>query len=241
MKIVNNISHLCSQPELGMGFQFCKQLNENGNSHYIVLNSVLALTKFEITNENSNRKIERIMRAIDSDELRQFGLHHYDLRDEFISGFELESGNFEIENSSLAFFDFIDGDEFLKNRYVERQLHQSPPFLRSARSSDYMFRFSILRNDPRIGSQGELTAGTYATTSSEVGFVLNGLAAVGRYALPALLPRCHRFKISPPDGIEIKIGACQPNFGQAGGGVEIEFTMPLPAGSVSFDGAIPEF
>jgi hypothetical protein len=120
-----------------------------------------------------------------------------------------------------------------------RRIHNPPVgnhFLRVPNESGY----TILRNDPRLGANGEVTSGTYAAPSSDATFVASGFGAVGRYALPALSPRCYNFKIAPPDGAPIKVGACQPNFGQAGGG-EVEFTTALGAGSATFDSKMPEF
>jgi hypothetical protein len=93
-------------------------------------------------------------------------------------------------------------------------------------------RFSAYRNDRRITPKRGLVAGSYVTSVSDVQAVPNGLAAVGRYALPNPWPAVFVYTIVPVSGISIQSGTVRPNFGQSGGGVEILFVDPAPAGSV---------
>ena len=65
--------------------------------------------------------------------------------------------------------------------------------------------------------------GLYALPSSEILFIPTGFAAVGRYALPGLLPATFRWELQPPNGTMIRCGASVPLYGQAGGGVEVRF------------------
>lgn len=242
---------LIEAPELGMGYQFARRVVRNqsrsdaGGEHAIVIHSLVALGKHELYRPYFKEKIESVFRNLDRIiSLRQFPAFHFS-RDEpraIHPGLEqLEGDIFEIENNANAFLEFMEAPNWMREKYMERRVHESPPYDRSARLADVMYRYSLLRSDPRVGPNGELAPGTYAAPSSDMPFVPTGFSAVGRYALPALLPRCYRFKIAPPDGTAMKVGACQPSFGQAGGGVEIEFTSALPAGSASFDSNIPEF
>lgn len=238
MKLVSNASTLNSFPELGMGYQFCR---DGSDTHYIVLHSLIALEKHEIGNSYTCKMIEKLFHQLDSEiDKFRWSEWHYKFPKATAEAFDIEWDQFELENSSKEFLNFVDASAFLQNRYIERRLHESPPFLRSARSSDRMYRYSIVRNDPRISPNGAVTSGTYATTSSDANLVASGFGAVGRYALPGLLPRCYKFNISPPDGVSMQVGACQPNFGEAGGGVEVEFSVALPPGSASFETALPE-
>ena len=70
---------------------------------------------------------------------------------------------------------------------------------------------------------GQVAANTFAFPASELSFVPTGFAAVGRYALPNLVPACRRYEIRPPTGTPVRCGASVPLYGQAGGGVEVKF------------------
>jgi hypothetical protein len=91
-------------------------------------------------------------------------------------------------------------------------------------------RFSAFNPDRRIDSHtGSFVPGTYGVSESEVPLVPSGLAAVGRFALPNLLPASHHFYVDAGAGTVVAFGTVAPAFGQAGGGVEAYF----PAGAVN--------
>ena len=102
------------------------------------------------------------------------------------------------------------------------------------------WRYSAFLNDRRIKSDGSVPEGTYATTANDSRLVTSGLGAVGRYALPNPMPARYAYVLQPPSGQEIRCGNSAPNFGQAGGGVEILFTQGLPPNSVVGPLLIPE-
>ena len=83
------------------------------------------------------------------------------------------------------------------------------------------FRVSATPEDPRITATGHFVPGTYATTFNDLKLVPSGLAAVGRYALPIALSA--RFLHSIVTTSAFKMGTALPNFGQSGGGVEVQF------------------
>jgi len=93
------------------------------------------------------------------------------------------------------------------------------------------FRFSAAPVDPRVLTNGDWTPGTYGTTLNDLRMVPSGFAAVGRYALPN--PRSARY-VFPivTDSSPVQIGTVTPNFGQAGGGVEVLF----PTGAKAMTG-----
>jgi len=93
-------------------------------------------------------------------------------------------------------------------------------------------RFSATPNDNRVGPDGSLRAGTYATTENDVKVVPSGLAAVPRYALPIPWPARSVFTIRPPASTSILCGTVEPRFAQSGGGVEVYFPKELPPGCV---------
>jgi hypothetical protein len=85
-------------------------------------------------------------------------------------------------------------------------------------------RYSAFPKDRRVLKDGRFTPGTYATTFNDATMTPSGFAAVGRYALPS--PRSAQF-VFPivTDASPIYVGTATPNFGQAGGGVEVLFPM----------------
>jgi hypothetical protein len=85
------------------------------------------------------------------------------------------------------------------------------------------YRFSAYSIDRRraVGT-GDYLKGTYATTYNDIHHVPSGYSAVGRYALPN--PLSARF-VHPIVTFDqpTYTGTATPNFGQAGGGVEVFF------------------
>ena len=107
-------------------------------------------------------------------------------------------------------------------------------------SGETFMRFSAYQRDRRINSDGSVVSDTYVTTATDKPLVPSGLAAVSRYALPNLSPAVYTFTLFPPQGIDIRCGTVSPNFGHAGGGVEVLFNGPLPAGTAKGPSVIPE-
>jgi hypothetical protein len=110
------------------------------------------------------------------------------------------------------------------------------PFSGIAQAGDVFYRCEHWATSRRVRyASNDILGGTYGFPTSELGFVLTGFAAVGRYALPDLPPACRRYEIRPPAGYTIQCGACVPLHGQAGGGVEVMFpktftnAVPLPS------------
>lgn len=97
---------------------------------------------------------------------------------------------------------------------------------------EVLVRYSAFSNDRRIGQDGSVRAGTYCTTKTDTAVVPSALAAVGRYALPNPNPAVHRFDLKPAGGSRVYCGTSAPNFGQAGGGVEVRIDQTLPPGTV---------
>jgi hypothetical protein len=98
-------------------------------------------------------------------------------------------------------------------------------------------RMSAFRNDLRIDwDQSIVRPGTYFTSWNDARFAPIGAAAVGRYALPNPNPAIFvsQIKIPPLLGSSISFlyGTVAPKFGQAGGGVEVYFPMPLGPKSI---------
>jgi hypothetical protein len=86
------------------------------------------------------------------------------------------------------------------------------------------YRYSAFNPDRRVDPvTGSFLAGTYAAPESEVPFVSTGFLAVGRFALPNILPASYRYEITAPAGTVVDFGTVAPAYGQAGGGVEACF------------------
>jgi hypothetical protein len=107
------------------------------------------------------------------------------------------------------------------------------PVTTNTRQHQAFLRFSVVPNDRRVLPGGGLAAGTHATTVNDAGLAPSGIAAVGRYALPNPLPAKFLYTVVPPPNTAMQVGAALPNFGQAGGGVEVFFptggAVPSPS------------
>ncbi|QND24523.1 hypothetical protein HB774_34615 (plasmid) [Rhizobium leguminosarum bv. viciae] len=79
----------------------------------------------------------------------------------------------------------------------------------------------------------EIKADTYAIPRSEELFIPTGLSVVGRYALPCYFPAVFKYLIQPTRRLNIDCGACVPQFGQAGGGVEVRVPRTTKAVKIS--------
>lgn len=98
------------------------------------------------------------------------------------------------------------------------------PFRTTTLADDVFYRFEPWPVSGRIQQHSRrVIADTYAAPFREAPFVASGFGAVGRYALPRLIPHCYRWELQPLSGTEIDVGACVPQNGQAGGGVEVRF------------------
>ncbi len=92
----------------------------------------------------------------------------------------------------------------------------------STNQSRIYIRYSAFPSCPRICPNGAFSTGTYATSYEDSKMVPSGFAAVGRYALPNPLPNRYMFAIATTSA-PTYAGTVTPNFGQAGGGVEVVF------------------
>jgi hypothetical protein len=83
------------------------------------------------------------------------------------------------------------------------------------------YRYTGSQSDPCFNGT-ELSAGTYLTPAKDIGYANTGFAAVGRYALPIPAPASYQHLYQLPIGTTLGIGTVIPNYGQAGGGVEVQ-------------------
>ncbi|MBX9947823.1 MAG: hypothetical protein K2Y39_01540 [Candidatus Obscuribacterales bacterium] len=85
------------------------------------------------------------------------------------------------------------------------------------------YRYTSNPTDSRF-SVNTLRADTYLTTENDQTFVNSGFGAVGRYALPMPVPASFRREYELPAFTSLMVGTVGPNYGQAGGGVEVKTT-----------------
>ena len=112
------------------------------------------------------------------------------------------------------------------------------PFKGKTTNGDKFLRFEPWPTSIRV-VLSTVSDRTFAGPVSERPLVPNGFAAVGRYALPSLLPACTVWEISPPAGTDLEAGASVPLFGQAGGGAEVCFTKGTTAATIPPPTSIP--
>ena len=95
------------------------------------------------------------------------------------------------------------------------------------------YRYSAFNLDKRVDPvTGSFLPGTYAAPESEIPFVPTGFLAVGRFALPNVLPASFRYEITAPVGTVGDFGSVAPAYGQSGGGVEAYFASAVTNAAV---------
>lgn len=206
-----------SVPEVRMDVQV--GINDNGN-YVIVIGLKIALTMTEVLEEQLNR-------------YREF------------TGF---SGNDELPEQYQAWVQTLPVLSSLRpttrdegfwalallpfgrfRRFVDFEPLSPPyghlPHLGMCMGHEVFYRYESSPTSARIDLvKGEVILNdTYASPVLELPFIHSGLAAVARYALPSLNPARWRYELRPPAGTRFRYGACVPQYGQSGGGVEIMF------------------
>jgi hypothetical protein len=103
------------------------------------------------------------------------------------------------------------------------------PFKGLCGGKDIFYRYEQFPKSLRIDIANNkiIKPETYAAPASEMPFTPTGLSAVGRFALPSLLPACWRYEITPASGTWMYYGASVPLYGQSGGAVEVMFPKPF--------------
>lgn len=175
---------------------------------YVVLNATVAAPLSEIRERRYSANEYRLLSGnVDSAPIR--GLRPLDYEGPIDVVFSNLDPAFQRQDLNLAF----------------SQMATTPPVtLLPPKVPRAYYRFCAYRRDKRVDSTtGEFLAGTYATTFADLHFVPSGFAAVGRYALPN--PASARFVFQIVTMTRpILVGTAAPNYGQAGGGVEVLFS-----------------
>lgn len=222
---VSSQNNFLSLPETGMGYQIIE------SDKRLVLNAEFILDLKDISNP------AEVTWPYAGDNFRQV-FFQSPTSQLIVTGFE------KIDTEALLSDDSIDKNISVvtNSLYVTNVKPANyPPFTYLTRLGDEFYRLSAYRNDKRVNPDGSLVAGTYGTTTNDLKVVPSGAAAVGRYALPSRIPSTYLFKIIPDPGTPVYFGTVLPNFGLAGGGVEVFFPKGTNSGTVTLIGVLPEF
>jgi len=113
--------------------------------------------------------------------------------------------------------------------YRPSYTHGHLPFHGVCGGSDKYYRYEQFATSKRIDRSTNcvIAKDTYGAPESERDFTPTGLSAVGRFALPLLLPACWRYELTPVSNTAIYYGASVPLYGQSGGAVEVMFPSPF--------------
>ncbi len=202
-RIQNNTSRLLLQrPETGMGYQVIS-FRDIG---IVIFNATTAIYLNELRSRNlTEEEYDLISENPNNPALNR--LENLELSDNF----EV----FSIFNPSQS------GNRYGLS-YSETAIEPSKKIIPIGVPRSY-YRFSAYYNDKRIDPiTGNFLPGTYATTFADMHFVPSGFAAVGRYALPVRASARYISQIVTYDRPTL-IGTVKPDYGQAGGGVEVFF------------------
>lgn len=196
---------LAGLPETGMDFQLVEgALETYGGSRFMVVGSSLVFPA------GSARELQDNIQ-----QLAETGATRLD---------ELETAHVEFQKRPKLVASHLDLDLEVNGSNLAPPLMGQSLVVATRKSAKLMayFRFSANPNDPRVLRNGDFVKGTYATTYNDLRMVPSGFAAVGRYALPSPLSAKFMYIIVTASVPQL-IGTAVPNFGQAGGGVEVQF------------------
>src|ERR1044072_9672892 len=194
-------SLLIDAPESGMGFQIFYYRNDL----LLALNATIVVPLYE---------------------LLQYGRVRDEIAALFATGEELRPRlePFELSDSfTIAFTQLATEGQQVPPGWSPPGVSSAPPpsVIPPTRPHSY-YRFCAAPRDKRVDNRGNFLPDTYATTFTDLPFAPSGFAAVGRYALPTPASARFVFQITTFDTPSL-IGTATPNFGQAGGGVEVHF------------------
>jgi hypothetical protein len=193
---------LVKQHESGIGYQIARYRRER--EPLIVFNASIAMPLDEFRNHRFSSDDYLML----SDEFAEVGIHEkFDLNDELAVVFSQFGGSSDVDSFGLSF--------------TSNPISPPEAAMPTGVPTSY-YRYCAFSRDRRVSAKGDFVAGTYATTYSDMHFVPSGFAAVGRYALPNPASARYISTIVTLDRPSL-MGTASPNFGQAGGGVEVLF------------------
>jgi hypothetical protein len=199
---IDTESRLLSVPESGMGYQIIRYRT----AFWLIFNATLIIP-FDEFQERRFTQEDYSLLSGDPDAQSNPRLEPFEIQDGFSIAFSVLDREYRDTSLNLVFNDTA----------------ISPPdtVISPKRPHSY-YRFSAYNRDKRVAPDGSFIPGTYATTYNDMHFVPSGFAAVGRYALPNPASAQFVFPILTRDQPTL-MSTATPNFGQAGGGVEVLF------------------
>ena len=198
----NTEARLLNFPESGMGFQIVRYRQRP----LLVFHTTLIIP-FDEFRERRFTQEDYLSLSGDPESQDVVQLEILDMQDDFYISFSILDREYRDEALGLVF----------NEKSIE-----PPETVISPRRPHSYYRFSAFYRDKRIAPDGSFLPGTYATTYNDLHFVPSGFAAVGRYALPNPASAQYVFPIITYERPTL-MGTATPNFGQAGGGVEVLF------------------
>jgi hypothetical protein len=196
---------LLQQPESGMGYQL---IGYRGDL-MLVINATVAIVRDRMREDKFTSEDYRYLSGEPSlDNLKSLQPIQFD--DEVRIVFSL------LDKS-------VNDDAFIGEFLSSETATELPPEAGNSIQPLPYYRFSAYARDKRVDpATGNFLRGTYATTFNDLHFVPSGFAAVGRFALPNPAAARYVFQILTHE-VPSLMGTAAPNFGQAGGGVEVLF------------------
>ncbi len=194
-------------PESGMGYQIIKaKMVREDSKLFLVFNATLIMP-FEEYRVYQFNQLDYSLLSEDPFDAKIRDLNELDVQEFSIAFWSLEK--------------IAEKDKFPGLTYNEAAIKPHEDIFPNEALPYY--RFCASKRDMRVGKNGNFLPGTYATTFNDMHFVPSGFAAVGRYALPNPASAQYVSQIITKDRPNL-MGTATPNFGQAGGGVEVLFS-----------------
>ncbi len=199
----DTVTRLVEHPESGMGYQIVR----HRGTVFVIFNAAVAIP-FDELRDRQFTEVEYSSLAGDPDHFEGEPLPRLSIEGELSIAFSLFDRDRQAELLGLnSPYSVVTPSEYVNSSSAPRSY----------------YRYCSYYRDRRIHSPtGNFLPGTFATTFNDIHFVPSGFAAVGRYALPNPASARFLFQIVTFDRPNL-IGTATPNFGQAGGGVEVLF------------------
>ena len=210
---------LLSKPETGMSYQFIEARDNRGNNKIFVAYNAEIIVDFDKDfkmwrDQLKKEKYDNIRLNADMFELSTQPIH------------VLSKSSLHILSSRANLRDLLpplDSAIKYKRQLRDREAKDAPK--EYANGEEMFVRLSAFENDKRIDFKNKrLLSGSYTTTTSDyITCLETNDDPIDRYALPNNDPIQWAFFIKPAKNDSLQRGVVAPNFGKAGGGIEVYF------------------
>lgn len=212
--------------EVSMGLQIGR--NNDGNFVFVIYERIVIEPEKEHGSEF--KRLQTIIEELDRSDIDGYGR----LLEDWVENLTTFRGILEpVERQNipqiLGLIHFGPRAPLKPTPTVPKVIYGHLPFHGVCGSNERYFRYEQFPKSKRIDQKAKRITRkeTYAAPASELPYTPTGLSAVGRFALPLLLPACWRWEIEPQKGTSIHYGASVPLYGQSGGAVEVCFPQPF--------------